>query len=452
MVYLRKICGVIAVTGLVWAGPAFLRAEDQVTDPAEGGTADLARKLEDLQAQINRLQTELAAAQQQMAGAPEGKAAAAAPETAPPAEAASAVASAPAANGTAAAEKPGALQSLLGNTTLSGFVDGYYGFNFNHPQNRTSSFRAFDGPANQFSLNMVELMAEKTPDAANSRLGYRVALGFGNAMNVVNSTDAAGLGFAQYLKEAYFSYLAPVGQNGLQLDFGKFVTPHGAEVIETKDNWNYSRGLLFAYAIPYFHFGLRSKYTFNSKYALSAFVVNGWNNLVDNNTGKTYGVTFNWNPTKKFSLAQGYMAGPEQTGINGDWRQLSDTVVTIAPTDKLSFILNYDYGRGDRMAGLANPVYWTGLAGYVRYAFSGRGAFAVRYEWLDDPQGFTTGAAQQLKEFTGTFERRVAQHLLTRLEYRHDYSNQPTLVEGARPVGTQDTVAAGLVYMFDSRE
>lgn len=433
-------------------GAAFLRAEDKATSAAAAGAEDLARKLEDMQEQINRLQAELAAAKQQMAGAPAVKAAAAAPETAPPAEATSAVASAPAVNATAVAEKPGTLQSVLGNTTLSGFVDGYYGFNFNHPQNRTSNFRAFDGPANQFSLNMVELMAEKTPDAANSRLGYRVALGFGNAMNVVNSTDAAGLGFAQYLKEAYFSYLAPVGNNGLQLDFGKFVTPHGAEVIETKDNWNYSRGLLFAYAIPYFHFGLRSKYTFNSKYALSAFVVNGWNNIVDNNTGKTYGVTFNWNPNKKFGLAQGYMAGPEQTGINGNWRQLSDTVVTIAPTDKLSFILNYDYGRGDRMAGVVNPVYWTGVAGYVRYAFNGRDAFAVRYEWLDDPQGFTTGTAQQLKEITGTFERRVAQHLLTRLEYRHDYSNQPTFVEGLRPVGTQDTVAAGLVYMFDTRE
>jgi len=33
------------------------------------------------------------------------------------------------------------------------------------------------------------------------------------------------------------------------------VTPAGAEVVESKDNWNYSRGLLFAWAIPYFHFG-----------------------------------------------------------------------------------------------------------------------------------------------------------------------------------------------------
>ncbi len=30
-----------------------------------------------------------------------------------------------------------------------------------------------------------------------------------------------------------------VSHKKLQVDFGKFVTPAGAEVIETKDNWNY---------------------------------------------------------------------------------------------------------------------------------------------------------------------------------------------------------------------
>src|SRR5258708_30516621 len=107
-------------------------------------------------------------------------------------------------------------------------------------------------------------------------------------MNRVNGDDPGGLGFTQYLKEDYFSYLAPVG-SGLQVDVGKFVTPMGAEVIESKDNWNYSRGLLFSYAIPYYHFGVRAKYTFNPKYNVTGFIVNGWNNVVDNNTGKTYG-------------------------------------------------------------------------------------------------------------------------------------------------------------------
>src|SRR5438067_3525623 len=221
------------------------------------------------------------------------------------------------------------IASLLGPTTLSGFVDMYYGYNANQPVSRSNGFRSFDVASNQFALNLVELVVDKQPDPSNSRTGYHIALGYGQAINAVNGSDPGGLGFDQYLKEAYFSYLAPVGK-GLQVDFGKFVTPAGAEVIETKDNWNYSRGLLFSYAIPYYHFGMRAKYAFNDKYSLTGYFVNGWNNVVDNNTGKTYGMSFGWTPNKKFGVIQNYMAGPEQNSINSTWRQLSDTVVTYS--------------------------------------------------------------------------------------------------------------------------
>ena len=270
-------------------------------------------------------------------------------------------------------------------------------------------------------------------------------------MNVVNSTDPGGLGFAQYLKEAYFSYLAPVGK-GLLVDFGKFVTQHGAEVIESKDNWNYSRGLLFTYAIPFYHFGLRAKYAFSDKYQVTGYLVNGWNNIVENNTGKTLGVQVGWNPTKKLAVVQNYMLGPEQPANNQNLRQLTDTVVTYSPTTRLSLMLNYDYGRGDRIAALPRPVWWSGVAGYARYAFSSRYAVATRYEYYDDHDGFTTGAAQQLNEFTGTFERLIAGHLITRLEFRRDISDQPSFLKGNLPVTGQNTMAGGLIFVFDSQE
>jgi hypothetical protein len=348
------------------------------------------------------------------------------------------------------------LAGLLGSTSLSGFVDLYYGQNFNNPASQTNGLRFFDQSTQMFGLNMVELVLDKTPEVTNSRTGYHVALGFGQAMNAVNSTDHGGLGFDQYLKEAYFSYLAPVGK-GVQVDIGKFVTPAGAEVIETKDNWNYSRGLLFSYAIPYYHFGMRAKYAFNDKYALTGFLMNGWNNVVDNNTGKTYGVSFAWNPNKKLGITENYMAGPETNNLNNDWRQLSDTVITYAPTSKLSFIVNGDYGRGDRItdpltAIVSRPVYWTGVAGYVRYAFSGTSAISTRYEHYDDPNGFTTGTAQHLNEVTATVERLVAHHIISRIEFRHDVSNQPVFFKGPAPVLAQNTLAAGLVFTFDSRE
>jgi hypothetical protein len=63
------------------------------------------------------------------------------------------------------------LASLLGPTTFSGFVDLYYGQNFNNPTSRTNTLRAFDINSNQFGLNLVELVADKQPDPNNSRTG-----------------------------------------------------------------------------------------------------------------------------------------------------------------------------------------------------------------------------------------------------------------------------------------
>ena len=462
----------------VYLIPPTTRAQEKAPVPntatAAEPSSNVTQRVEALEKQIERLQGELAMVKKQLSesSAP----AAAAPASALPSSTAQTAAppAAPApgaalASGTQTAAPPApaatSLASLLGPMNVTGFVDGYYGYNFNHPHTGAcpsgtvpsgfatpcSGFRAFDGPSQQLALNMIEFIIDKPPEASNSRLGYHLGFGFGNAMNVVNATDPGGLAFAQYIKEGYLSYLAPVGK-GLQVDFGKFVTPNGAEVIESKDNWNYSRGLLFTYAIPFYHFGLRSKYTFNDKYSVTGFLVNGWNNIIDNNTGKTYGVSFGWNPSKKVSVTQNYMIGPEETNNNRDKRQLIDTVVTYSPTTRLSLIWNYDYGRGDRLAGVPNPVYWTGIAGYVRYAFNDRYALATRYEYFNDHNGFTTGTAQHFNEVTQTFERKINSFLITRLEFRRDIASQPSFIKGSSPVKAQNTLLGGVIYTFDLKE
>src|SRR5882672_1523742 len=316
-------------------------AQEQTSAPPTNEA--ILHQMQELQEQVKALQAEVSA----LKGAPSAAPASAA-LAAPSAPVAAAATSAP-----SAAPAPTGLAALLGPTTLSGFVDTYYGYNSNQPAGRQTGLRNFDINSGQFSLNMLELIADKAVDNT-SRVGYHVSLGFGQAMNLVNSTEV-GPGavpgtsisnFDQYLKEGYIEYMAPVGK-GLQINIGKFVTPAGAEVIESKDNWNYSRSLLFSWAIPYFHFGASAKYAFNSKFAVTGYVVNGWNNSIDNNTGKTVGFSAAWTPNAKFSVIETYLAGPEQTNDNGNWRQLTDTVVAYNPTAKLSFIANYDYGHED---------------------------------------------------------------------------------------------------------
>jgi putative OmpL-like beta-barrel porin-2 len=401
----------------------------------------------DLSTRIDFLEKQLADLKSQMEAQKAAAAAAAAPAPAP---AAAALPAAP-----AATPAPTGLAGLLGPTTLSGFVDVYYGYNSNQPAGRTTAFRNFDINSAQFGLNMLELVADKAPDATASRLGYHVALGFGQAINIVNSTEpgqfATESNFDQYLKEGYLEYLAPVGK-GLQINVGKFVTPAGAEVIETKDNWNYSRGLLFALAIPYFHFGASAKYAFNPKFAVTGYLVNGWNNSIDNNSGKTTGFSAAWTPNAKFSLIQNYLVGPEQTADNSNFRHLSDTVVTYSPNAKLSVMANYDYGH-DHLTGATSSVHWSGIAGYIKYAPNDKWAFATRGEYFSDNGGTQTGTPQKLSEFTLTLQRMLASKLMTRLEFRRDMSDQDVFPYHTGLLrDAQNTVTLGMVYAFSSAD
>ena len=195
-------------------------------------------------------------------------------------------------------------------TTVSGFVDGYYGYNLNNPGSRKNLFRNFDINHNQFSLNYAEIAVERKPGP----LGFRADVGFGDTATLVHAGEPAGPDIYRYLQQLYVS----ASRKKVEVDFGKFVTWSGAEVIETKDNWNYSRSFLFSWAIPYYHAGIRTIVTASDKVTLSGFVVNGWNNVVDNNNGKTVGGQVVLKPVSKLTFTQNYTSGKNRPTMRSD--------------------------------------------------------------------------------------------------------------------------------------
>src|SRR5688572_32986024 len=85
--------------------------------------------------------------------------------------------------------------------SFAGFLDGYYGYNFNRPASRKNLYRNFDFNHNQFSLNYAELAVERKP----APLGFRVDLGFGDTAKAVHATEPAGPDLYQYFQQVYFS-------------------------------------------------------------------------------------------------------------------------------------------------------------------------------------------------------------------------------------------------------
>ena len=328
-------------------------------------------------------------------------------------------------------------------TEIGGLVDAHYSWFSTRPEG-DAQFRNFDTRHDQFRVSMAQIWLARAP-TATSRAGYKVRLSVGPASTIVQSLEPGSSPVLQTIEEGFISYLAPIGK-GLQFDVGKFVTQHGAEVIEAKDNWNYSRSLLFSLAIPYYHSGVRATYAPNDKISFMANLVNGWNNVVENNGAKTFGAQVVFKPTASLSLVQNYMAGPEQPDNSVDWRQLSDTTVTYVVNPKLSVMGNYDYGT-DSVAGAR--VRWQGFAGYAKLQATPWLAFSPRFEIYDDASGFTTGVVQKLKEGTATLELKPNDTLMWRIEYRSEFSNTP--VFKTRDGGlktTQNSLAFGVLYSF----
>jgi len=343
----------------------------------------------------------------------------------------------------AAAATPAPAPCSLGPVSCSGLVDGYYSYSANHPGSGQNIYRNFDVRANSFSLNMAKMTFEQSADP----VGFRIDLGFGRAMDIFNFQDTAnGFDNLRYVPQAYVTF-KPQNGKGFQMDFGKFYTSAGAEPTETHLNWNYSRALMYANG-PYYHFGLRTSMPV-TKYLTAGFqLVNGWNNVEDNNSGKTMGFTTALT-VGKFSWLNTYYTGPEQNKTNQGWRNFYDTVFNFSPNDKVSTYLNIDYGTQKFVGGRGSND-WIAVGGAARFQLSKNFAFAPRAEYYYDKDGFISGTAQKLKEVTLTGEYKLASNLISRLEYRRDWSDQAVFERGDNPASSksQTTVLLGLVVFF----
>lgn len=333
-----------------------------------------------------------------------------------------------------------AVDSIKNALGLSIYLQAGYTYNFKNSDSQENDLRVFDHKANSFTLDLAQLQFAK--DAPVGGIGFKLKVSAGETAKLIHST---GLGNADNpidLTEAYVSYLAPIGK-GLRFDLGKFVTYHGAEVIEAKDNINYSRSFLFNYAIPFTHTGLKVCYTFSDAFNAGLHIVNGWDNTNDNNKGKTLGLNVGYTPMEQFSMIFNLMYGPEKNN-SSDNRFLFDWVGTIKPDKNLTFILNTDYAT-EKNSG-AKDSKWYGLSGIAKYEFNDHYSLSLRAEYFKDENGVRTGTPQTLKEITITPEIKLAQSILLRPEYRHDWSDKEIFNSGSKK--TQDTIALGMMYTW----
>lgn len=299
---------------------------------------------------------------------------------------------------------------------VHGLVDASFSSNLSQAQTDGNLLRAFDG-ANGFQIVYAKLTAQAS--------FFHLDLGFGPTAGVLNFKPASAGPPAisdVTVQQAY----ATVKLGDVVVDAGKVVTNTGAEVIEAKDNWLYSRSLLFSWAIPLTHTGLRATIPIGGVEGLSlmASLFNGFDN-----------------PPKPVSaLKMGHLAlmysGPSGTTVTlnalygrdpgaTDDRLLLDAVLARSFGD-LSVNLNGDYGK------VGGKSYY-GVALMARYSLIGdKLRVTARGEYLGDPDGLAIGLGD-VKVLEGTLGLSVpvGSNVELRAEGRYDHADQAIFKAGA---------------------
>jgi hypothetical protein len=322
-----------------------------------------------------------------------------------------------------------------------GQADTYYLYNFIRADGANSLTppvgRTYDTNANSFTLALAKLSVNASLDPVS----FQFDLGYGTTATAISAfaTNPASSATALppgnlvpslFVEQAY-AEIALLGK--LTLDFGKFTTTAGAEVIEANKNWLYSRSILFN-DITILHTGVRANLKISDQLTLQASLVNGWNNDPDQNSWKTGGLSaaFTANPMLSVILTTYFgKEGPQgaMATTPGDLRLLVDLVVALTLTDKFGLNLNVDYIKApDDIA----DDYIVGAAVMGKFVVNDNVYLAARGEYVRN-HFFGTNVSQE--EGTLMVGLPVGKNFELRPEVRYDHASEQIFAPAGGPLG-----------------
>jgi hypothetical protein len=343
---------------------------------------------------------------------------------------------------------------------FSGLLDAYYLWDNTNPGPVTppssasttvstppagnAPYRLFDNYHDSLMLNLAKLRLAKNTESYE----MLIDLGFGNFVTVASPNDMA----SQNLIKAYIKYHT---SDSTAVTVGKLFSPLGVEEPYANENFNYSRSLLFTYAIPLWNTGGTFAYEFVPKHGtlnLSVFNNNS-SSVYEGNQSKTFVGQVEWkteasrtrlnyqmgSDQSNFSLLRYYYEGNFKGRISALWELNLDAI--------------YGYQNQAVSGSYAN---WSAYMVALRHKV-GRYGFSPRFEVYADPQGFTVNGlygatalpstgyiAQNLKSLTLTGSYELDEGALVYLEFRQDQSDQTVFANGNSQLTT--TLATTLEF------
>ena len=278
---------------------------------------------------------------------------------------------------------------------FGGFVDGYYAWDFDRPPTIDRSFAGgapfMTQPArhNEFNVNLAYIDVKAEGPTVHGRLALQAGTSVqANYAGEATIGQISGPSLGRLMQEAYGGVKLA---NALWVDAGIFFSHLGMESWISRDNPTYTRSLVAEYS-PYYQSGARLVWTASTKLTAQLDVVNGWQNISENNSGKGAGIRLDYTPATGTTVSYYDFFSDEA----GNRLRTFNGVGARYAVGRWTLLGEADVGTQSESAADGGTATWSGFQATGRVQLTSVVAISGRVERYADPE--------QVLIVTGSFD------------------------------------------------
>lgn len=267
--------------------------------------------------------------------------------------------------------------------TFGAFVDGYFAWDAGRPPTLDRSFAGgalfTTQPArhNEFNVNLA--FVEVKLDAPHYRGRFALQTGTSvqsNYFGEPTTGSISGPGLGRLIQEAVVGVKLA---DNVWVDGGVFYSHMGMESWASRDNPTYTRSLVAEYS-PYYQSGVKLTWTPSSKVTAQLDVVNGWQNISENNTGKAAGIRIDYAATPSSTISYYNLFSNEA----GSRLRIFNGIGAKHTRGRLTVVGEFDAGSQSRPSNVSGSSTWYGWTAIARVQATPTVALIGRLEGYTD--------------------------------------------------------------------
>jgi hypothetical protein len=272
---------------------------------------------------------------------------------------------------------------------FSGYIDGYYAYDFSNPYHGEKDLELDGGGRDytsnplydrQFSLGYSFFQVE----FEHKNIGYRFAYHFGDIVQKMYIEEPERF---KSIREATMNIKL---NDDLLMEVGLMPSIFGFETFINKDNLHATRSYMTDFA-PDFDAGVRFYWKKNQNELLKFQITNGWQVERDKNKTSALGFAYVYDRPKSFHFNWGQFFGDESpSGVKTSYRYYNNLFAKIHINEDWIIAPVLDVGWEQKNhAGKVHKTWapWQSYGLSARYAIKPQHGIAGRYDRTFDPNG-----------------------------------------------------------------